>query len=1812
MTGRRLGKRIISGAMAFIMAASTLAVTPLKTYADGKIPTEMDSASLVNYDYVLGRAVDFGITAPTFVQQGHMETTFATNEFLYECGSNSDVDFLVGGTAQFLIGGVGTSKNNPDNNKVVFGSTTADVFNIEASPEVLGDSFSHNNGDAVDSGQEFGKIHFNTPVKSVVINKSDATQKNVTQILTNAKERSDEMSKRAASEYAVNYREYATINGNQITLDFTNSAFKNNVIYVQVDDKLAGALNESAGLKIKKDPSTVIVFNIEDNISNSTFKGTSSSTEYSDEKAVTIQKIGVSTDGSDNYIYTETSKSDIGYLKVDEVICQKIIWNVRTTGIVNLNICAGTFILPNCKDAVVTGSSAGWVVAPRVTVAAGEWHYIYQRGSVDTINDGNGEIHFAARKAFTTDYDKAGSESAEVKSIQSSANTYAFQMYSADSSYGSLSAIGSPVGNQETNKIHLPKITYTPDDNGKTFYYVIKEEGAGTKVVDHGATVEKSNGEIRMAVTVSYDEEFKSYTYTVTTKTILGNGRVLKENTSVKMSGVEFSLGAFYNKVEDVAAPEGTDVYISKKDVSGKELPGATLRLTGKNDDGSKVDMTAETITVVPGDEAGTPTRSEVDGLTFVSGTTPTLIKNLPNGEYTLTELTAPFGYEMAESITFEIKDGKVLDRDGKNYPDNKIIMVDAASVTNTGKIVLTKAIEGPVSDAEAKGALQFEITTIKEGKLLYVKPDGSTTKDETSFGLGEFTNINGKYILELDQLEAGEYSVTETVTDVPGYDFVSMHYTVDGVSGEINEKTAVVTVSTDSETTVAYTDVYKNLVPDTGKLVITKTIEGDVTKEEAEGALQFTITKEVGGITNYVKANGDLTTEETSIGLGQFTYNDNKWTLELNKLETGSYSVTETITDIDGYKLAGVSYTVDNNGAIDGRTASAQVAKDGTTTVAYTDKYEKEVVVPDTGKLVITKTIKGDVTKEEAEGALQFTITTEVNGNTNYVKADGSLTTEKTSIGLSQFSYANNKWTLELDKLETGSYNVTETITDIDGYQLAGVSYQVGDNSETDGKTASVTVNKDAETTVAYTDEYERKVVVPDTGKLVITKTIEGYVTKEEAEGALQFQITTMVDGQIHYVKADGSLTTEETTIGLNKFSYANDKWTLELDKLETGNYSVTETITSVKGYNLVSVSYTVGGSDESDGKTASASVNKDETTTIAYKDVYEKEFVMPETGKLVITKTIEGDVTKEEAEGALKFTITTDVNGVTNYVQANGKLTTEKTSIGLDAFDYDAANSKYTLELDKLDTGSYTVEETIKDIDGYELAAVTYKVNDSKANEGYTATVDVTKDKTTTVAYTDKYVDEAVPTATPTPTPAAEESGKLVITKTIEGEVSKEEAEGALQFTITTEVEGVTNYVKADGSLTTEKTSIGLSSFDNDNGKYTLTLDKLETGSYTVEETIKNIDGYKLAGVTYKVNDSKANEGETAVARVVKDETTTVAYTDKYEKEEVAPTYGTLVITKTIEGPVTEEEAKGALQFTITTEVEGTTNYVKADGSLTTEKTSIGLSAFDKDGDNYKLTLNKVETGEYSVTETITDIDGKVLISVSNQVTENGSTKNNESSSAKVTVSEDATTTVAYTDKYKEEDTTVETASIQLDKQDIYSSVEIAGATLKVTQNSAADQMSDFEGDGVKLERNGNTVASTRTSNSIEFVSGTAPAVLSGLTDGKYELEEVSAPEGYEVLTTSIKFTIENGDVTEINGPEGQYVLSGKTIIMKDDPVKVETTPAPTVEATPAPTEEVTPTPTAEATPAPTEEATPAPTAEATPAPTEEATPT
>ena len=71
-------------------------------------------------------------------------------------------------------------------------------------------------------------------------------------------------------------------------------------------------------------------------------------------------------------------------------------------------------------------------------------------------------------------------------------------------------------------------------------------------------------------------------------------------------------------------------------------------------------------------------------------------------------------------------------------------------------------------------------------------------------------------------------------------------------------------------------------------------------------------------------------------------------------------------------------------------------------------------------------------------------------------------------------------------------------------------------------------------------------------------------------------------------------------------------------------------------------------------------------------------------------------------------------------------------------------------------------------------------------------------------------------------------------------------------------------------------------------------------------------------------------------------------------------------------------------------------------------------------------------------------------------------------------------------------------------------------------------------------------------KTDSTLQFESGDVKTAITGLPDGEYTMEEVAAPEGYEVVT-KLNFTIKNGKVGAVTTPEG-YEISGNDITMKD----------------------------------------------------------
>ena len=239
---------------------------------------------------------------------------------------------------------------------------------------------------------------------------------------------------------------------------------------------------------------------------------------------------------------------------------------------------------------------------------------------------------------------------------------------------------------------------------------------------------------------------------------------------------------AFAGDVVMYDAPEGKKVYLSKQDlVTNEELPGAKLILT--NEAGKTVDSWTST--------------DEVH-----------VIENLPDGVYTLTELTAPHGYEKAESITFRVIDGTAT--------CGPVVMYDRPSDSE----------EEPEDDRHEES----ERNQWKLGVGIY-KADEDTKESLYGAKFGLYTsddiyNADGKLIVTRDTLLA------VATTDDTGHanfavDIALMSKNLDAARGDqelIYEKTISYTYDTFTHLTG---DTYILSVSDCDDLLLKKQSDG-------------------------------------------------------------------------------------------------------------------------------------------------------------------------------------------------------------------------------------------------------------------------------------------------------------------------------------------------------------------------------------------------------------------------------------------------------------------------------------------------------------------------------------------------------------------------------------------------------------------------------------------------------------------------------------------------------------------------------------------------------------------------------------------------------------------------------------------------------------------------------------------------------------------------------------------------------------------------------------------------------------------------
>lgn len=136
-------------------------------------------------------------------------------------------------------------------------------------------------------------------------------------------------------------------------------------------------------------------------------------------------------------------------------------------------------------------------------------------------------------------------------------------------------------------------------------------------------------------------------------------------------------------------------VLISKTDlVTGEELPGAELIVTDK--DGNEVDR-------------------------WISTDVPHQVIGLEEGkEYLLTEITSPYGYEIAETITFKVTEDKETQKiEMKDMPILKTLKIFKVD-EDTGEIIKDKFTFGIYEDEACTKLIQMVDSDKKQGTVIF------------------------------------------------------------------------------------------------------------------------------------------------------------------------------------------------------------------------------------------------------------------------------------------------------------------------------------------------------------------------------------------------------------------------------------------------------------------------------------------------------------------------------------------------------------------------------------------------------------------------------------------------------------------------------------------------------------------------------------------------------------------------------------------------------------------------------------------------------------------------------------------------------------------------------------------------------------------------------------------------------------------------------------------------------------------------------------------------------------------------------------
>ena len=608
-------KKVTSAVVAGAVVLGSLALYPNGNKGTVRADAiKFDSASAINYATILGGAVDYGVVAEKIIQNSHTETTFATNYFVRN-KSNIDVDYI-DSPALFIIGKEFSSEK-PDEQYIYFGYTRASAIFLEAPESVFGPSVYNV------MGEPDGRVHykdFNPEVHASsnlrngnIWFTGDYTNKDFIQTVNpNAHTNVDRMIERICSPVAVqdvekgwsyflNIRandpqykldnKYIDVKPGDVLIDITDPKFDGKVVYVDITEPMLHVLQTQAShFKVKKNPSSVVVFNLDDEV----YKGTD--TIQLRKPYFEIVGVGDFDGGHTQWNGGGTAAEREYAASLQTNVSEKVIWNIMESAPVNLQCFAGAVLAPNTsKITLADGNSTGWVVTGGTFDMAQEFHFLYNSSSRDTY----GQMHFAFNKAFTEKYAPHGSVIQDTsKDVPADTFNFTIKEYDSLISAGAEKDVETVGGfMKEESALTNGTVTfdslsfYCDSDHSTNRYYIPKPSGDTHnfnefyfRVTEDPASTDRrylnSDGYIDIILRVEVDKS-GNFTYFVKYKSVTGDDIVFRDYDAdyIKMSGVQFDLGVFYNKVKPIT------VNISKRDINkadGDEVPGAKLKVALK------------------------------------------------------------------------------------------------------------------------------------------------------------------------------------------------------------------------------------------------------------------------------------------------------------------------------------------------------------------------------------------------------------------------------------------------------------------------------------------------------------------------------------------------------------------------------------------------------------------------------------------------------------------------------------------------------------------------------------------------------------------------------------------------------------------------------------------------------------------------------------------------------------------------------------------------------------------------------------------------------------------------------------------------------------------------------------------------------------------------------------------------------------------------------------------------------------------------------------------------------------------------------